>query len=200
MTNRNLFHHSINSEPVGMYPYDVFDNGITFGYGRHVHFNGLHGINGWSVDDIGIALLDRYGVRQFVNNRGNPNNLRAQPRIRTDGGHPRFMTFADAHSLLISRVEDDVNTINSFLGDNNISTTQQEFDALVMHRYLNGSLGAAVIGLLDSGNRNRSDWNMVVANSTGSVFSQGWNDRGGRTLSLFFDGNYSYVESELPGL
>lgn len=59
--------------------------------------------------------------------------------------------------------------------------TEKEFDALVIYRYNRGSLSNTAMNYLETGNRNKKDWEEVWT---------GGQNRKDKLQELFFGGNY----------
>ena len=194
-----IFVHE-NDAPVGIYPYNVHDFGITLGFGHHVPWTAIHGTDGQREHWRSVMqreLLERYGVLDKITNIGNPNNLLPVPVIRTDGGTPRFMSIQDAWDLMAIDVERFSGDLIKFLNGEEegwrhqgIAVTQHEFDALIFRMYLRGGIGTIARGLLMNGNRNPNDWEAVFLLSPTDT-------RGLRSMNLFFNGEYSYIESQV---
>ena len=118
---------------VGIYPYYVGDNGITFGFGHYMNKAE------YNSDSSEKALYDKYIPQgtPFDDGKG----MDYYPRVVPNSS---YMKLDDAYALLRSDAELHSDKINSWLKEANIQQSQNQFDALVCYRFLHGNLGMNV--------------------------------------------------------
>ncbi|TCK93197.1 RHS repeat-associated protein [Natranaerovirga hydrolytica] len=189
--NERMFKKDTNGNVIGIFPYDVFDNGITFGYGHHASYREVM----IAKDPFEINLVKKYDVYDKLHNDGNPNNNRARPLMNEEGSN--WMSLEEAEDLLERDVQIFGKNINTFISENNISIKQHEFDALVIYTFLRGSMSDNVENLLIDGNRNTGQWSKAFGISGDPSFGGGWANRTEKTLDLFINDNYIYNEEEI---
>jgi len=184
-TYKYLFKHE-NGIPIGIYPMDAFDNGISFGYG---HWAGYYEVMDGRED---VELVKKYEVYDKLHTGGNPNNLKPIALTET------YMTLEEADELLGSDADSAAKRLNKFLYENNdITVSQHEYDALIMHMHVSYSLTSEMKTLLKNGNRDAELWESAFKVEGDSSFADGWGSRNNREYELFINGNYSYIEEEV---
>lgn len=94
-----------------------------------------------------------------------------------------------------------VNRITAGKGDSTelIYLKQHEIDALIIYKYLNGSLNEPIMDLLKNGNsnRNKEDWYAAMVGSKNAKYGAGWDERNINTVELFLYGKYYYHAEEV---
>ena len=136
---------------VGIYPYYVGDNGITFGFGHYMNKAE------YNSDSSEKALYDKYIPQgtPFDDGKG----MDYYPRVVPNSS---YMKLDDAYALLRSDAELHSDKINSWLKEANIQQSQNQFDALVCYRFLHGNLGTTVMNLIET-NASKSAWTAAIA-------------------------------------
>jgi hypothetical protein len=127
------------------------------------------------------------------------------------------MSPALAYGRFIYDVGEDSESISRWLNNEEIILTQNEFDALVTHRYNTGGLQRyepdvpdwadySVLELLSAKNRNREDYESVFEARRSGPYSEALSTRTAWELDIFFDNDYNKdgdrwfnTESELYG-
>lgn len=99
------------------------------------------------------------------------------------------------------RIKEFVNRINAEKGESKelIYLKQHEIDALIIYRYLHGSLNKTTMNLLKNGNsnRNKEDWYAAMVGSKNAKYGAGWDERNINTVELFLFGKYYYHAEEV---
>jgi len=100
------------------------------------------------------------------------------------------MHVSEARERMLQRVQDDVDAINDWLRENNITVTQNQFDALVSHRYNRGNI-SRLLPFLRSGNFDRESLFEAMIGETNPNFREGLTNRYNEELEIFLNNNYN---------
>jgi len=118
-------------------------------------------------------------------------------------GSPEIQNFqtplsvAEARTLFEQRIQRDVDAINDWLIENNITVTQNQFDALVSIRYNMGNIGM-LLPILRSGTFDRDDMTEAMMSTSRANMSPvnfrineaGLLNRRNDEMEMFFNNNY----------
>ncbi|MDF2885205.1 MAG: hypothetical protein K0R54_5777 [Clostridiaceae bacterium] len=184
-----LMEKDFSGSITGIYPYYVGDRGITIGYGHYVGYNEVQGPNKSQSE---IELLKEFGLSEVT---VNVKHNKLPYKVPESNAIP----IKRINEVLDSDISIHAKAINNYLSENKISVTQNEFDALVIYRFLNSNLGDKITSLLESGNRNKDEWyNAIVGGTKGdSQYDHGWREREKSIYNVFADGIYSYQGVEI---
>ncbi len=149
---------------IGIYPHYVGDGGITLGYGHYIREAYLH-------DQSYETLL-----RKYVPNKNTPMNGKGGMVVPGS----KYMKLEDALSLFEEDIKKHEDALNYYLKEAGIPITSNEFDALILVRFNDGSVPKA-FDLLENGIRDRSAWEEIWPSS---------DKRLELALRIFFDNNY----------
>ncbi len=159
----------INNKLKIIHPHNVGDGSITVGFGHYIQPSEWKDYN------------DKYNISK---DKSDEELLEIN------------MTVEDALQIFKNDITFHSSKVEEYLKDNNISVTQNEFDALVIYRYNKGNIGA-VLDLLKSGNKDKETWYKVMVNADGaSNFENSLTNRRKWQNSIYFD---NYYDSEYFG-
>lgn len=153
---------------IGVYPYYVGDNGITFGFGHYMSKAE------YEQDPSEKALYEKYIPKgtPFDDGKG----IEYYPRVVPGSS---YLKLDDAYALLRSDAKYHSDVINNYLKESNIQQTQNQFDALVCYRFLHGNLGATVMNLIET-NASKDAWTRAIAKN------DSWKNRHIAIIELYF--------------
>ncbi|WP_313585055.1 hypothetical protein [Lacrimispora sp.] len=163
-----------------IYPYYVGDRGIIIGYGHYIGYNELS-------DKSEIALLKEFGLADAALDISHAKLPYIVPGSKA-------ISITRINEILNDDVKIHEDALNKYFSEYSISVSQQEFEALVIYRFLNNQLGGTIVSLLESNNQNNDDWYSAIVGGTkgGSQYSDGWRAREDSVYNLFIEGVYSY--------
>lgn len=193
-TYKYIYAHD-KGNPVGIYPYWVGEGGITIGYGHHI-----------TKGDMMTNKSEQALAKEFGIEKENFNYIHSKFPIVVKNS--KYVSFKRAEVILnqdIALEENDiykfVNRITAGKGDSTklIYLKQHEIDALIIYKYLNGSLNEPTMDLLKNGNsnRNKEDWYAAMVGSKNAKYGAGWDERNINTVELFLYGKYYYHAEEV---
>jgi len=112
-------------------------------------------------------------------------------------GDPRIQQFQgqlsvkEARELMLQRVQQDVDAINNWLRANNVTVTQNQFDALVTHRYNRGNISRLLPFLLSGDFSDRDALFNAMIEGTNPNFREGLTNRYNEELEIFLNNNFN---------
>lgn len=155
----------------GIYPYWIYDAGITIGYGHFISAADLKN------DDYDKNLYDTYTPGAGF--KYDPSGTH-YPEIVTKSKVVPYSVIDDIFTRDVKIAED---AINDWLIDKKKTITQNEFDALIMMRHRRGSLGEVIINLVNT-KASRSVWENTPDLGIGPEIRRIYQ------FDLYFDGTY----------
>lgn len=114
-------------EIIGIYPYYVNDNGITFGYGHHVHADEYE-----SSDAINDSERDL--VHQYV---GYNPDMYCEAYMPVPGS--TLVPIEECEALFRADVAERMEEIITWLDDNNVELSTSQTFAILIHMYMAGN-------------------------------------------------------------
>ncbi|MHB8131831.1 MAG: non-contractile tail sheath protein [Mobilitalea sp.] len=164
------FVYNANGNISGIRAYEVEETGVTLGFGSYTAYDNIDGMNILSV---------KYEIT---------DNLTDAELFEI------IIPYQDCIDMMDAYIEENMPALlDDFLYYYHINVTPQEFDMLIIYRYLNYRLTLEMQDLLRANNRSREDWFDALMEEIpeGSIFYNGWLNRTLEELELFFDGDYT---------
>ncbi len=152
---------------IGYKPYNVGDGGITYGYGSYVA----------SDDQDKAKIVNKYMTKGYITIKN------AEKLLNYEIG------------LCERAINDYIKTARNKKGKKiYIALKQQEFDALIIERFLNGHLNDPTLNLLKKKKRKRKKlMKALMSDKTNPDYKKGWEIRAKNICNVFFDGNYKRI-------
>ncbi|MHB8131614.1 MAG: non-contractile tail sheath protein, partial [Mobilitalea sp.] len=167
--DKKKFVYDVNGKITGIRAYEVEETGVTLGFGSYTAYDNALGMNELDI---------KYGITDDLTD---------------EELFDIIIPYQDCIDMMETYIEDSMPfLVDEFLHFKRIKLIPQEFDMLIIHRYLKYRLNNDMRDILETGNRIREDWFDAMMGDTeeGSDYYDGWLIRYLEELELFFDGDY----------
>ncbi len=159
---------------IGIRCQDVGDGGVTIGYGSYTS---------WSDTEKIKKLKSKYGITAGMSAKELFNIV---------------VPINDSMEMMREEINSKTEKlINNVIKPNGIKLTQQQFDALLIHRYMVGSFNDGLVDYLkdSNGNYKRDKLTGVMLDylkglKSWDKYGKGWTKRIDNEMNIFFNGDY----------